>query len=197
MQLKMILRQVPDPRHRGNPFGVVAQEGLPSLQWRSPVSCHILGDRGLSHIDAELEEFAMDPGSAPERVGEAHVADQLADFQRDFWSADSRARLPSPEQAKPGPMPANDRLRFDDHQGVLNAGCDPIQARKNEAIKIVQDNPFRRFSAQHIELMAQRHNLRLEHGPRPEKPGDQPPDQFEQIPHEAEHRPIRRFTLGG
>jgi hypothetical protein len=29
------------------------------------VSCHILGNRGLTHIDAELEEFAMDPGSAP------------------------------------------------------------------------------------------------------------------------------------
>ena len=61
------------------------------------------------------------PGSAPERVGEAHVADQLADFERHFRSAAARARLPSPEQPKPGPMRADDRLRLDDHQGVQNA----------------------------------------------------------------------------
>jgi hypothetical protein len=36
----------------------------------------------LIHVDAELEEFAMDPGSAPQRVGEAHGADQLPDFER-------------------------------------------------------------------------------------------------------------------
>src|SRR5262249_8356726 len=33
-----------------------------------------------------------------------------------------RARLPSPEQAKPGPMPADNRLRLDDHQGAQNVG---------------------------------------------------------------------------
>jgi low affinity iron permease len=36
---------------------------------RSPVSWHIFGNRGLTHIDAEFEEFAVDSGRAPERVG--------------------------------------------------------------------------------------------------------------------------------
>jgi ABC-type uncharacterized transport system fused permease/ATPase subunit len=36
----------------------------------------------------------MDAGRTPERVGEAHVADQLADFERDLRSAAARARLP-------------------------------------------------------------------------------------------------------
>jgi hypothetical protein len=35
-------------------------------------------------------------------------------------------------------MLADDRLRFDDHQGV---GCDPIEARKNEPIKIAENKP--------------------------------------------------------
>ena len=48
------------------------------------MSCHILGNRRLTHINAEFEDFAMDPRSAPERVGEAHVADQLADFEWHF-----------------------------------------------------------------------------------------------------------------
>jgi len=38
----------------------------------------------LTHIDAEFEELAIDPQSASERVGEAQVADQLADVERDF-----------------------------------------------------------------------------------------------------------------
>jgi hypothetical protein len=88
---------------------------------------HIFADRGLTHIDAEFEEFAMDPRRAPERVGEAHFADQLADFERDLRSAAARARLPSPEQAKPNTAPADHRLRLDDQQGVQNAGCKPIK----------------------------------------------------------------------
>src|ERR1700747_1963475 len=75
---------------------VLAIRGRPHMRWGSPVSCHIFGNRGLTHLDAELEKFAMDPGRAPERVGEAHVADQLADFERYFRSAYSRARLLSP-----------------------------------------------------------------------------------------------------
>src|SRR5262245_35924593 len=96
-----------------NPIGMVTQERLPPLRWGSPVSRHIFGNRGLTHIYAELEEFAMDPRSAPERVGEAHVADQLTDFERHFWSPTARARLPSPEQPKSGPMPSDDGLRLD------------------------------------------------------------------------------------
>src|SRR5436190_13007532 len=48
---------------------VLAIRGRPHMRGRSPVSRHILGNRGLTHINAELEEFAMDPGSAPKRVG--------------------------------------------------------------------------------------------------------------------------------
>jgi hypothetical protein len=108
-----------------------------------------------------------------------------------------RERLPSPEQAKPGTVPADDRLRLDDHKGVQNAGRKPIKARKNEAIKIAENKPLRRFSLQHIELVAKRPDLRIKQGSRPEKPGDQPPDQFEHIHHEPEHRPIRGFMPAG
>ena len=139
----------------------------------------------------------MDPWSAPERVGEAHVADHLADFEWHFWSPAARVRLPSPEQTKPGPMPADNSLWFDDHQGVQNVGCDPIKARKNEAIKIAENKPLWRFSLQHIELVTEHQDLRLERGSRPEEPDESAPNQFERIPHEADHRPIRRFTLGG
>jgi hypothetical protein len=38
---------------------VIEQEGLPALRRPSPSPCHILRNRGLSGIDAELEQFAM------------------------------------------------------------------------------------------------------------------------------------------
>jgi hypothetical protein len=40
-------------------------------------------------------------------------------------------------------------------------------------------------------LVAQRHEFRLARSARPEEPDESAPNQFEQIPHEAEHRPIR------
>jgi hypothetical protein len=53
-------------------------------------------------------------------------------------------------------VPADNRLWFDDHQGVQNVGRDPIEARKNEPVEIAENNPLWRFSLQHIELVAQR-----------------------------------------
>jgi hypothetical protein len=62
----------------------------------------------------------MDSGSAPRRIGQAHVADQSANFERHLRSAAATSRLPSPEQAKTGSMPPDNRLRLDEHQGVHN-----------------------------------------------------------------------------
>jgi hypothetical protein len=89
--------------------------------------CHIFGDRGLTSFDAELEEFAVDPGSTP--------LDQLTNFERHLWFAAARSRLPSQEQAKTSAMPADDRLRLYDHQGIHNAWQNPIEAGKNETIE--------------------------------------------------------------
>ncbi len=104
----------------------------------------------------------MDPGSAPQRIGKAHVADQLANFERHLWPAAARSRLPSPEQAKTCTMPADNSLRLQDHQGIRNARRNPIEAGKNQTIEIAEGEPLWRFPSQHIELVAQRHDLRLE-----------------------------------
>jgi hypothetical protein len=46
-------------------------------------------------------------------------------------------------------------------QGIHNARRNPIEAGKNQTIEIAEGEPLRRFSSQHIELVAQRQNLRL------------------------------------
>src|SRR6266480_7845770 len=56
---------------------MVAKKRLPSLARRSSPPNHVLGNRRLPDLDAKLEEFAVDPWSALERVGDADVADQL------------------------------------------------------------------------------------------------------------------------
>ena len=104
----------------------------------------------------------MDPRSAPQRVGHAHGADQLANFERHRRSATARSRLPSPEQAKPSAMPTDNSLRLHDHQGIHNARRNPIEAGKNQTVAIAESQPLWRFSSQHIELVPQRQDLRLE-----------------------------------
>ncbi|MGP0007216.1 MAG: hypothetical protein ACLPIG_00665, partial [Methylocella sp.] len=59
--------------------------------------------------------LTVDPGSAPEGIGKAHVMDQLAYIERHLRSAAASSRFPSPEQAKTRAMPADNSLRLYDH----------------------------------------------------------------------------------
>jgi hypothetical protein len=68
----------------------------------------------------------------PLATGEAHVADQLANFKRHLRSAAATSRLPSPERTKTRTMPMDNSLRLHDHQGTYNAQHNPIQASKNQ-----------------------------------------------------------------
>jgi len=65
---------------RSDAFGLIAQEAPPSRGRRTSSSHHVLGDRGLADLDTELEQFAMDPGRTPERVGAAHLPNQIANL---------------------------------------------------------------------------------------------------------------------
>src|ERR1700692_789123 len=47
--------------HRRDAVGMIAKERPPALGWRLSSLGHVLGHARLSDIDAELEEFSMDP----------------------------------------------------------------------------------------------------------------------------------------
>src|ERR1700761_6089457 len=49
--------------HRSDLIRVVAQERPPALGWRVSSLVHVLGHAGLSDIDAELEQLAMNRGA--------------------------------------------------------------------------------------------------------------------------------------
>src|ERR1700704_4236035 len=82
-----------------------AKERPPALGWRVSSFGHVLGDAGLSDIDAELEEFSMDPRRFPQRIGKAHLADKLAYLRRYSWSAPTAPRLPPPVRSEAGAVP--------------------------------------------------------------------------------------------
>ena len=57
----------PDRRHCEEVDGhqgldVILKEGPPGLRRRLPLPDHVLGDAGLSDVDAEFEQFAVDAG---------------------------------------------------------------------------------------------------------------------------------------
>jgi hypothetical protein len=64
--------------NRRNPLHMIAKEGLPRLQWPIAPRHHVDRNRGLGDPDAELEQLAMDLGSAPQRVLKTHSSDQIA-----------------------------------------------------------------------------------------------------------------------
>src|ERR1700722_9079546 len=72
---------------------MIAKERPPALGWRVSSLGHVLGHAGLSDIDAELEEFSMDPRRSPQRIGNAHLADKLAYLRRYSWPATTAPRL--------------------------------------------------------------------------------------------------------
>src|SRR3954454_15093087 len=81
---------------RGDPMGMVQEERSPALRGWAPMSGHVLGNRSLADIDAELEELSKDARSAPERICQAHLADQLSNFEGHLGPAGSSSRLPAP-----------------------------------------------------------------------------------------------------
>ena len=81
----------------------------------------------------------MDAGSAPERIGKADLPDQSPNFRRDAGPAGTPTRFPAPEGAKACPMPADNRFRLHDRDGVQNTRRDPIQADEDHTIEVTED----------------------------------------------------------
>src|ERR1700704_6539508 len=118
-----------------------AKERPPALGWRVSSLGHVLGHAGLSDINADLEEFSMDPRRSPQRIGNAHLPDKLAYLRRYSWSATTAPRLPAPVRSKPGAVPFNHGLRLPDRKGAEHLRS------KNDTSRRISDGPTSRTSA--------------------------------------------------
>jgi len=109
---------------------MIMQEGLPDFRRRRTSSRHMLGDAGLTNVEAELDRFAADATCALQRVSNAHLPDQLLDLSRHSGAAPTGPRLPTPITPEPYAMPPhhgimpNDGKRF---AGLWKKLADPAQ----------------------------------------------------------------------
>jgi hypothetical protein len=59
---------------------VIVQERAPGRGGGLGAPRQVSANRGLAHVETELEQFAVDAGRAPKRVCQAHIADQFTDL---------------------------------------------------------------------------------------------------------------------
>ena len=124
--------------HRCDAVGMIAKKGLPALRWWPPSPHHLLCNRGLPDIDAELKQFAMYPRCSPKRVGGTHLPNELANLRRCIRPATTRSRFPAPIGSEAGPVPADYRLRCDDFQSVQHPGSQLIKPGKHRAVNVAE-----------------------------------------------------------
>src|SRR5215469_18982763 len=67
---------------RYHTLDVILQEGPPSLRRRLAVSRHIFANAGFANLDAQLEQFSVNPRSTPEWILAAHIPNQCTHLFR-------------------------------------------------------------------------------------------------------------------
>src|SRR5262245_59296543 len=104
---------------------MVDEECSPGLRRpRTPLR-HEPRDGALGHVDAELEEFAMNSRRAPQGIRGGHTEDQSLDLRLNWRAPSARAAGElGPIRAKAPPLPVQNGGGGHDHEGLPPAGPD-------------------------------------------------------------------------
>src|SRR6516164_2492471 len=62
--------------YRRDGISMIAKESLPALRRWPPSLCHVFCHGRLEDIDAKLEQLAVNPWRSPQRVSNAHLANE-------------------------------------------------------------------------------------------------------------------------
>jgi hypothetical protein len=155
--------------HCGDSSGVVVQEGLPTLTWWAEAPHHVLGHRGLCHLDPQIQQLTMNTRWAPQRIGKAHLENQASQLARDWRLTAPRARLPAPIETESGSVPAHYGFGPHDGDSIYNRRAQPIKPHEDEPIDDAEPRLACRLPAQDHQLMAKDQNLHFESRPRLEQ----------------------------
>jgi len=140
-------------------LAMVSQEREPVLGGvaspRQPAR-QIAGHGAFGDVEAQLEQFAVDSGSAPGGVLARHPPDDLEHVAIDSAPAATRAQAPVEPEA--GAMPADDGLGLDHDQRIGPARPKAPQSQPEQAVEVVQAGPWM-FALEHGDLLAQGKNL--------------------------------------
>ena len=97
---------------RSRTIHVIAEEYLPTLIGIPGTAGHVLGHRGLTDLEAELQEFPVDARRAPQGIVRAHPPDERPKLAAHLGPPSARSRLPAPIDPEPLTMPAHQCLRM-------------------------------------------------------------------------------------
>src|SRR5215831_13527841 len=134
----------------------------------------------------------MNTWRTPQRVVAADCPDQIADVGRDRGPADTTARLPTPIQTQPAPMPAHQRLGLEDNRGFAHGRAQPIEPNEDQAICCAQPQPRWRRPLQDDKLLAEKCCFGLPSRMRSEQSDEQSAEQLQEVKH-----PKARITHRG
>jgi pimeloyl-ACP methyl ester carboxylesterase len=142
-------------------------DSVSALQHEVPngQAADILGDAGLADLDTELEKLSMDYRRSPQRVGDAHLADQPANFQRHSWSAAAVSRFPAAIRSETGTVPTDDGVRLHNRQRLDGIWHQTIQPNKDQAIHGTEGHSLRHRPAMDVKLMTKDQDLRFQRDP--------------------------------
>jgi hypothetical protein len=99
--------------------------------------------------------------------------------------------LAAPEDSEAGTVPAQQRLRPYNLQGVQHPGSQAINPNKQQPVEAAERYSLRVFAPQHVELMPKDKDFGFQRGPSPEQPDKCAPDQSAKIAHRTDYQPIR------
>src|ERR1035438_7955028 len=120
--------------HRCDGTRVVLEKGPPALGAVAPGLGPVLLYRGCRGVQSEFGQFIPNPWAAPRWIDRPHSTDELNQFPVLSRSPNSTARLPSPKEPEPGPLPADDRLGAEDHQSTSPTGPQSLQSDPDQSI---------------------------------------------------------------
>src|SRR6516162_9428153 len=120
---------------------MIAKEGVPALRRWPPSPCHVFCNGRLADNDAQLEQLAVNPWRSPQRVGNAHLANELADVHGRPWPAAARpSTLPASNNSTPG---GPNLFTFNDppHICAWHAAC-CLRLDKGDVLTSVRSRDF-------------------------------------------------------
>lgn len=135
---------------------VVVEEGAPGLGGRLPrLGRHEAGHASLADVDAELGQLSVKPRRAPFHVGFGSLADESSGLLGDaVIGRAAGVRVPSPEKAKPGAVPADHGVWLDDYQDIGPARPDAGKDQPERAVAVPKAGAAR-CAPQVRQLLAQ------------------------------------------
>jgi hypothetical protein len=152
---------------------VISQKSLPGLRWRVANSHHVFRDRRLGDFEPEHQQFAMDPGRAPQPVFLAHPLDEITQAPIDLGTPCPISRLPPPEHFKTSAMPTQDGIRLNHLDRTKQARPELGHPYKQCAITTAKSKTIWRPPQGDVELMSEKQVLGFKPAPRLEQINDE------------------------